>query len=181
MKGSFASTVLILFLAMGVAFGGRAKCAENQSVDLSKLKRFALWGPIATQNGGADRWNEAEQHLRAGVASELDARGFQNVPDENAEFVVSCYVAEFDGSVPASDYDRNPRTGFFDHTLKLITGGQPRQGWVVVELLLPGDPHVIWRGQVKGVVGIDNSGREVDSGRELVNRLLKDMGQKLSY
>jgi hypothetical protein len=162
-------TALVLSIAVGLALGSDVKTEYKRSVDLNSLRRFALRdqpvNPIDTGKGPAN----SQERMREALVTELDARGFQYVPVENADFLVSLSVEEAGTEDGARSYA---------HSGSRL--GDRGQGTIVVELFDPGN-QLIWKGRISGTAKMDQSARELDAARKLVNRFLKDMGQNPTY
>jgi hypothetical protein len=168
MKFFCAVFALVLCLTTGVVNASKIKVKTESkgTIDLGKMHRFAITEPNSIRPDLTNGTMTPEFRIRTGLISELDARGFEQVPAEYADFLVTCSVS-YRYSVDSNKVDRK---------------NQPKHGEVAVEFFDATDKRSLWRGQVTTTVhGLDESGWEVDGTRALINSFLKDMGVKLLY
>ena len=168
---TFYSIIVLPLLLLGGCSTIQVQSLGDDSVDLSRYKRFAVMEPDSFPPTADPRVNEITmRRINRVIEEQLVMNGFHKAPNEEADFLVASY-ANIEGKIDVTSYGYNygyygnyDGWGINDTVLR-----EYDQGTLVIDFIDAGNDSLIWRGWATGPVSNDPDLKRM---REAVTKIL---------
>jgi hypothetical protein len=164
------AAVLLTFTLLGGCARMRATVDYDQTVDFAHLQRYAwLPDPPGPRSDPRVHNDLIDARVRGAVDRILAARGYEQVPEADAEFFVAYYLlleSRLDVRTVGSGLGDNSRDWWTTSTGAQTNVTQYERGTLLLDVLEPQDRRLIWRGSTNARVRRSMS---VDKRNRLIN------------